>query len=84
MVTTILAKILEPALEAMPVEFARVLLNLRVEESLQSRIEILRYKANAGQLSIDEKQEYDEFVSAVDVLSLLQLKAKKILAAKTQ
>lgn len=79
MVTTILAKMLEPALEAMPAEFARVLLNLRVDEHLQSRIEALRYKANAGQLSGDESQEYQEFIEAVDVVSFLQLKARRVI-----
>lgn len=79
MVTTILAKMLEPALEAMPADFARVLVNLRVDEGLQSRIEVLRYKANTGQLSIDEKQEYEEFIEAVEIVSLLQVNAQRVL-----
>ncbi len=79
MVTTILAKMLEPALEAMPIEFARVLLNMRVDENLQSRIETLRHNANAGQLSSGESQEYQEFIEAVDVLSFLQLKARRVI-----
>lgn len=73
---------LEPALEAMPAEFAKVLLTLQVDEHLQSRIEALRYKANVGQLLSEEKQEYEEFIEAVDIVSLMQLKAKRVLASK--
>ncbi len=58
MVTTILDKMLQPATDQMPPEFARTLLELRASDDLQARIEELRGKANSGQISGDEELEY--------------------------
>lgn len=84
MVTTILDKMLQPATDEMPPEFARKLLNLRADNDLQARIDELRTKANSGNISSDEALEYQEFVEAVDIISLLQLKARKILSAQVE
>lgn len=82
MVTTILDKMLQPATDQMPPEFARSLLDLRASDDMQARIEELRTKANTGNISGDEEIEYKEFVEAVDIISLLQSKARKILSVK--
>ena len=82
MVTTILDKMLKPATDQMPPEFARSLLDLRASEDMQARIDELRTKANSGNISGDEELEYKEFVEAVDIISLLQSKARKILTAQ--
>lgn len=84
MVTTILDKMLQPATDEMPPEFARKLLSLRADNDLQARIDELRTKANSGNISSDEALEYQEFVEAVDIISLLQLKARKILSAQLE
>ena len=81
MVTTILDTMLQPATDQMPPEFARKLLELRAKEELLARIDELRAKANAGQLTETEDLEYREFVEAIDIISLLQAKAQAILAA---
>ena len=52
MVTTILDKMLQPATDEMPPEFARKLLGLRADAELQSRIDELRLKANQGRTSL--------------------------------
>lgn len=77
---TILERILEPVLEAMPVDFARQLLSLRADRELQARVDELRTKANSGQISPMELDEYDEFIEALDIVAMLQLKAKKCLS----
>jgi hypothetical protein len=81
MVTTILDRMLQPATDQMPPEFARKLLELRADEELLARLDELRSKANAGQLTESEDLEYREFVEAIDIISLLQAKAQSILAA---
>ncbi|MEQ1831103.1 MAG: hypothetical protein ABL921_34470 [Pirellula sp.] len=73
---------LQPATDEMPPEFARKLLGLRADQELQARMEELRLKANAGNISSDEELEYKEFVEAIDIISLLQAKARRILSAK--
>ena len=82
MVTTILDKMLQPATDQMPPEFARSLLELRASEDMQARIDELQSKANSGSISDVEELEYKEFVEAVDIISLLQLKARKVLSAQ--
>jgi hypothetical protein len=62
--------------------FARKLLDLRASPELLARIENLRAKANTGKISQEEELEYKEFVEAIDIISLLQSKARKILADK--
>ena len=84
MVTTILDKMLQPATDEMPPEFARKLLGLRADTELQSRIDELRLKANQGSISSDEELEYKEFVEAIDIISLLQVKARQILSAEQE
>ena len=73
---------LQPATDQMPPDFARKLLDLRASPELLARIENLRAKANTGKISQEEEFEYKEFVEAIDIISLLQSKARKILADK--
>ncbi len=84
MVTTILDKMLQPAIDEMPLEFARKLLGLHADAELQSRIEELRSKSNLGSITCDEELEYKEFVEAVDIISLLQAKARRIISAQPE
>jgi hypothetical protein len=71
---------LQPVTEAMSSEFANTLVSLRADDELLSRIEILRAKANQGTMTAEEDAEYREFVEAVDVISILQSKARRVLA----
>jgi len=60
-------------------EMARVV-DLRADVETQARIEELRHKANEGTLTPDEDAEYKEFVEAVDIISIIQSKARTFLA----
>jgi len=82
MVSSILDQMLQPATDQMPPDFALKLLDLRASPELLARIENLRAKANTGKISQEEELEYKEFVEAIDIISLLQSKARKILAGK--
>jgi regulator of PEP synthase PpsR (kinase-PPPase family) len=79
MVTTILEKMLKPATDEMPVEFARKIIGLRAEGEVLSRIEYLRTKADQGSLTSDEQSEYQEVIEAIDIIALLQCKARDVL-----
>ena len=61
-------------------ESASALLDLRVDAQLQARIEELRQKANEGTLTSAEDAEYKDFVEAVDVVSIMQAKARRFLS----
>jgi hypothetical protein len=56
------------------------LLELRVDAEVEARIDALRRKANEGTLKPDEDAEYKDFIEAVDVVSVMQAKARRFLS----
>ena len=79
-----LDRFLQPVTEAFTPELARVLVDLRADEELQVEVEVLREKANIGTLSPDEEVAYKDFVEAVDVISIIQSKARRFLASQPE
>jgi hypothetical protein len=79
-----LDRMLQPVTEAMSAEFANKLVGLRADDELLSHIEILRGKANQRTMTAEEEAEYREFVEANDVISLLQSKARLVLAESSR
>jgi hypothetical protein len=75
-----LDRFLEPVAEAFTPELARRLVDLRADDELQAEIEVLRQKARDGTLSPDEEASYKDFVEALDVISIIQSKARRFLA----
>ncbi|MGM0489280.1 MAG: hypothetical protein ACQESR_21285 [Planctomycetota bacterium] len=81
--TSYLDRFLEPVTEALTPETARTIVNLSTDAQTQARIETLREKANDGTLTPEEDAEYKEFVEAVDIISIIQSKARKFLAKRS-
>ena len=81
MSTTIsfLDRMLDPIVESFNPETAQRLVDLCADAELQDRIDYLREGANHGTLTAAEDAEYKEFVEALDVLSLMQAKARRYL-----
>ena len=75
-----LDRLLDPLTDALTPESASALLNLRADPEVQARIEELRRKANEGMLTLAEDAEYKDFVEAVDIVSIMQAKARRFLA----
>jgi hypothetical protein len=75
-----LDRFLEPVTESFTPELARALVGLRADDELQAEIETLRQKANLGGLTGEEEAAYKDFVEALDVLSVIQSKARRFLA----
>ncbi|MEX2142523.1 MAG: hypothetical protein WD894_24935 [Pirellulales bacterium] len=75
-----LDRFLEPVTESFTPELARTLVELRADDELHSEIEALRQKANLGTLTSEEEAAYKDFVEALDVLSIIQSKARRFLA----
>lgn len=59
---------------------ARSLVDYRADETLQCRIEELARKCNEGELTEDERSEYEGYVRANNFIAILQAKARKVLA----
>jgi hypothetical protein len=75
-----LDRLLEPMTDAFTPHLARTIVGLRVDSELEDHINDLRCKSNAGSLTEDEESEYKEFVEAIDVISVIQAKARRFLA----
>lgn len=76
----ILSRLLDPVEKMMPVSFARELAAMRATPEEQDRIDELADKANDGLLNDEERSEYAAYIDAIDVISILQAKARSVLA----
>lgn len=76
----VLDQLLDPVTRCLTPEAARSLLDLRAPAAAQSRIEELADKSSAGTLTPEEISEYDSYLSAGNVIAVLQAKARAMLA----
>jgi hypothetical protein len=74
---TTLDALLDPFSRCLDVASARRVAEFRVDEAVQSRIDILAERANEGELSDDERAEYEASINAADFISILKLKARQ-------
>lgn len=79
---TPLDRLLEPVAECLTADVARRLIEVRPDPRTQARIDELAQKADLGSLSATEIAEYQGYVEAIDLVSILQAKARKILASR--
>ncbi|PYS06241.1 MAG: hypothetical protein DMG17_32700 [Acidobacteria bacterium] len=80
---TYLDRLLEPLTDILTPEVASALVGLRADAELQAHIDELRRKANEGTLTAVEDAEYKDFVEAVDLISIIQAKARQFLAKQS-
>jgi hypothetical protein len=78
--TAVLEEMLEPVTRAFSRDVAQALVNIRASDTAQARITELAEKCNEGLLTPDERAQYETYVNAVDLISLLQAKARVWLA----
>jgi hypothetical protein len=75
-------RLLDPVARCLTPDALRELINLRADEELQERIESLAEKNTEGQLTAAERAEHETFVQTIQAISILQAKARKLLAAR--
>ena len=75
-----LDEILDPVARAFSRDVAEALVNVKASRAAQQRISELAEKCNEGRLTPAERSEYESYVNAVDLVSLLQAKARLWLA----
>ena len=78
--TITLDRLFDPVSRCFTADVAREVAALRAEPGLQARIDVLAEKTNQGELSPQEREEYELYVRGSHVLALLQAKARKQLA----
>lgn len=69
----------DPILDFFGAEQAKALAAYRGDEVLRARIEELARRNTEGQLTEDERAEYEGYVSANKFIAILQAKARKLL-----
>jgi hypothetical protein len=75
-----LQRILDPVGRCLTPEVARALLGLQADAETRARLEELADKSTEGSLTEAERDEYRAYVSAIDFLTVLQSKARAVLA----
>lgn len=72
-------RLLHPLARSLPPEAARVIASFRADPETQARIDELADKCNEGQLSPAERQEYEAYVEAIDLIAILQDQGREVL-----
>ena len=75
--------LLDPLMEVLTVDQAKLIAGFRADDATQARAAQLAEKANRGTLSDDEREEYTRFLVAYDFVSLLQLRALRLVKANS-
>ena len=78
--TGALDRLLDPLDRILTPEVARQIADLRADAVTQKRIDELADKCNQGQLTPTEEAEYDDYVEAIDIIGILQAKARSALS----
>jgi hypothetical protein len=75
-VQSILRRLIESTSGGLTKGMAEAILELKFSENDQARVSELGDKSNAGTLTTEEGQEYDNYIAAANLLSLWKSKAR--------
>ena len=75
----VLDRLFDPLGRILTPEVARKLVDYRFDAKAQARIDRLARKCNEGQLSDNERREYETYVQTIDFIAILQAKARALL-----
>ena len=74
-----LDRLLEPLAGCLSPEVALKVAALTADEATQQRIDYLAERSSEGLLTADEREEYAGYLHAIDVIAVLQAKARSLL-----
>jgi len=74
-----LDRLLEPFAGCLSPDVAAKLADLRADDAMQDRIDYLADRSNEGLLTNEEREEYAGYLHAIDVIAVLQAKARALL-----
>lgn len=77
--TDVLDRVLDPFTRCLTPEVARRIADLSADSATQTRVDELADKANEGQLTDQERAEYEAYRSAFHFVTILQTKARTLL-----
>lgn len=79
-VTAVLDGALGPIGGCLTPEAAHRLLKLKLNKKAQARLDVLADKCTEGELSAEERAEYESSVVTLELLTLLQVEARAVLS----
>ena len=74
-----LDRLLEPLAGCLSPDVAAKVADLRADDVMQGRIDYLAERSNEGALTAEERDEYAGYLHAIDVVAVLQAKARSLL-----
>ena len=80
--TAVLDRVLDPLARSLRPAAAKAIVDFRVDPPTQARIDELADKCTEGQLTAAERREYEAYVEVIDLIAILQSKARVLLAKK--
>jgi hypothetical protein len=78
-----LDRLLEPFANCFSPEGAARIADLRADDDVQERIDYLADRSNEGLLTDEERDEYEGYLHAIDVIAILQAKARSQLRGQS-
>jgi hypothetical protein len=75
----VLDRLLNPVRDVLTPEVARAIADLRADATTQNRLDDLAEGHHEGRLSAEELAEYQDLVNGVNLISVLQAKARSVL-----
>ena len=78
-----LDRLLEPLADCLSPDVAAKIADLRADQGMQERIDYLADRSNEGLLTSAEREEYAGYLHTVDVIAVLQAKARSLLRKQT-
>lgn len=78
----VLDRLLNPVRDVLTPEVAQAIADLRADETTQARIDDLAERHHEGRLSAEELAEYQALVSGINLISVLQAKARSVLRGR--
>ena len=81
--TALLERLLEPVSRSLNAEAAKELVKLKADTKTQARVDELARKCNEGELTPSERSEYERYVTAGNLVAILQAKARLTLSKKS-
>ena len=74
-----LDRLLDPVTRCLTPEAARRLVSLRADPEFQERIDLLADRCTEGELTPEEREAYENYVRTIQIIAVLQSKARKLL-----
>jgi hypothetical protein len=72
----VLKRLLDPLARCLSPQGARQLIRMKADPVAQARIDLLARKCNEGQLTDEERHEYETYVHLGNMIAILKAKAR--------